>query len=137
MPKPLLQLTYISDAAPDLSHQDVTTIHQQAERNNQQFGITGVLLVTPKHFLQLLEGPVDQVKARFNRIVCDTRHQKVRVVSERLISQRQFPTWQMGLKRILDQGENADLQAIVHLYGQQQQFSEQHADAIALLLKSL
>ncbi|MCT8126256.1 BLUF domain-containing protein [Alishewanella sp. BS5-314] len=137
MSEPLLQLTYISDIAPGLSREQIAAIHQQAERNNQQFQITGVLLVTSRHFLQLLEGPAKQVQARFAVIAADPRHQSVRLVSERLVQQRQFPRWQMGLKRLLDQDEHADLQAVIHLYGQQQQFSEQHADAIALLLKSL
>ncbi|MFN3899266.1 MAG: BLUF domain-containing protein [Alishewanella aestuarii] len=137
MSEPLLQLTYISDIAPGLSREQIAAIHQQAERNNQRLGITGVLLVTSRHFLQLLEGPAKQVKACFAAITADPRHQSVRLVSERLVQQRQFPHWQMGLKRLLDQDEHADLQAVIHLYGQQQQFSEQHADAIALLLKSL
>ena len=137
MSEPLLQLTYISDVAPGLSSEQIATIHQQAERNNQRLGITGVLLVTSLHFLQLLEGPAKQVQARFAVIAADPRHQSVRLVSERPVQQRQFPHWQMGLKRLLDQDEHADLQAVIHLYGQQQTFSEQHADAIALLLKSL
>lgn len=137
MSEPLLQLTYISDIAPGLSREQIAAIHQQAERNNQRLGITGVLLVTSRHFLQLLEGPAELVKTRFKLIAADPRHQSVRLVSERLVQQRQFPHWQMGLKRLLDQDEHADLQAVIHLYGQQQQFSEQHADAIALLLKSL
>lgn len=137
MSEPLFQLTYISDIVPGLSREQIAAIHQQAERNNQRLGITGVLLVTSRHFLQLLEGPAKQVKARFAVIAADPRHQSVRLVSERLVQQRQFPHWQMGLKRLLDQDEHADLQAVIHLYGQQQQFSEQHADAIALLLKSL
>ena len=137
MSEPLLQLTYISDIVPGLSHEQIANIQQQAERNNQQFELTGVLLVTSRYFLQLLEGPAKQVQARFAVIAADPRHQSVRLVSERLVQQRQFPHWQMGLKRLLDQDEHADLQAVIHLYGQQQQFSEQHADAIALLLKSL
>lgn len=133
----LLQLTYISDISPSLTTADINALHQQAKRNNQQLAITGLLLHTNRHFMQLLEGPAALVRTRFAIIAADPRHQHVRLVSERLITSRQFPNWHMGLKRLLDRDEDADLTAVINLYGKQQQFSAQHADAIALLFLSV
>lgn len=137
MAEPLLQLTYISDIPPTLSPADIVQIHQQAEINNQRLALTGLLLHTKRHFMQLLEGPAAVVHARYEIIAADPRHQHVRVISERPIPSRQFPNWHMGLKRLLDQDEDADLTAVINLYGQQQHFSPQHAEAIALLFQAV
>lgn len=133
----LLQLIYISDVNPELAQQDLDLIHQQAERNNTRFNITGLLLVTNKHFMQLLEGDARKVQARFAKIAADPRHHNVRQISLRTIAQRQFPDWHMGLKRLLDQDEHLDLSAVINLYGQQHQFSGQHAEAISMLFRSI
>ena len=137
MSEPLLQLTYISDIPTSLTASDIAAIHQQANRNNQQLGLTGLLLHTGRHFMQLLEGPAPLVRSRFAIIAADPRHQQVRLISERSIASRQFPNWHMGLKRLLDQDEDADLTAVINLYGQQQHFSPQHAEAIALLFQAV
>ncbi|EIW89785.1 BLUF domain-containing protein [Alishewanella agri BL06] len=137
MSEPLLQLTYISDIPSSLTASDIAAIHQQANRNNQQLGLTGLLLHTGRHFMQLLEGPAPLVRSRFAIIAADPRHQQVRLISERSIASRQFPNWHMGLKRLLDQDEDADLTAVINLYGQQQHFSPQHAEAIALLFQAV
>ena len=94
MSKPLLQLTYISDIPSSLTASDIAAIHQQANRNNQQLGLTGLLLHTGRHFMQLLEGPAPLVRSRFAIIAADPRHQQVRLISERSIafgSKSQFP----------------------------------------------
>lgn len=137
MSEPLLQLTYISDISSSLTASDIAAIHQQANRNNQQLGLTGLLLHTERHFMQLLEGPAPMVRSRFAIIAADPRHQQVRLISERSIASRQFPNWHMGLKRLLDQDEDADLTTVINLYGQQQHFSPQHAEAIALLFQAV
>lgn len=133
----LLQLTYISSICPGVSEQQIALIHQQAEKNNARLQITGLLLLTDRCFMQLLEGESTIVKTQFAKIAKDKRHQQVRLVSERVVQQRQFPDWHMGLKRMLDHNEHQDLATIINLYGQQQQFSTQHADAIGLLFRSI
>lgn len=133
----LLQLTYISSICTGVSEHQIALIHQQAEKNNARLHITGLLLMTDRHFMQLLEGEAETVKLQFAKITKDSRHQQVRLVSERWVQQRQFPDWHMGLKRMLDQDEYQDLAAVINLYGQQQQFSTQHADAISLLFRSI
>lgn len=133
----LLQLTYISRICSDVSEHQIALIHQQAEINNARLKITGLLLMTDRYFMQLLEGDSAIVKSKYAKISQDSRHQEVRLVSERLVQQRQFPDWHMGLKRMLDQDEHQDLAAVINLYGQQQQFSSQHADAISLLFRSI
>lgn len=133
----MLQLTYISDRCAGVSKEQLSLIHQQAEHNNARLHITGLLLMTNKHFMQLLEGDAATVQSQFAKIAKDSRHENVRLVSERAVTLRQFPDWHMGLKRILDDDEQQDLSAVIHLYGQQQHFSAQHADAISMLFRSI
>lgn len=65
-----------------------------AERNEAQ-GISGVLLYTPSHFVQALEGPKDAVLKTFQRISADMRHEGVLVVSEKPVGERLFRGWGM------------------------------------------
>lgn len=133
----LMQLAYISDCHSGTTPATVAGIHQQAKRNNAVNKVTGGLLTTDKHFMQLLEGEPQQVEQTYQRIRQDERHTNVRLIFSRNIAQRQFPNWHMGLKRVLDEAEHSDLQTIINMYGQREQFSAQQADAISLLFTSL
>ena len=133
----LMKLAYISDCHSGITPATVADIHQQAKRNNAANEVTGVLLASNKHFMQFLEGEPQQIEQTYQRIRQDTRHTNVRLIFSRSIGQRQFPNWHMGLKRALDEAEQSDLQAIINMYGQREQFSEQQADAISLLFTSL
>ena len=133
----LMQLAYISDCQSGITPAAVAGIHQQAKRNNAINNVTGVLLTTDKHFMQLLEGEPLQVEQTYQSIRQDSRHTNVRLIFSRNTTQRQFPNWHMGLKRLLDQDEDTDLTAVINLYGQQQHFSPQHAEAIALLFQAV
>lgn len=133
----LMQLAYISDCQNGITPAAVAGIHQQAKRNNAINNVTGVLLATDKHFMQLLEGEPQQVEQTYQRIRQDSRHTNVRLIFSRSTTQRQFPNWHMGLKHPLDQAEHSDLLAIINMYGQREHFSDQQADAINLLFSAL
>ena len=133
----LMQLAYISDTQSDINAATVAAIHQQAKRNNALNNVTGVLLTTNKHFMQLLEGEPQQVEQTYQRICQDSRHTNVRMIFSRNTTQRQFPNWHMGLKHTLDHAEHSDLLAIINMYGQREHFSDQQADAINLLFTAL
>jgi hypothetical protein len=133
----LMQLAYISDCQSGTTPAAVAGIHQQAKRNNAINNVTGVLLTTDKHFMQLLEGEPQQVEQTYQRIRQDSRHTNVRLIFSRNTTQRQFPNWHMGLKHTLDHAEHADLLTIINMYGQREHFSDQQADAINLLFSAL
>lgn len=135
--QPLLQLAYVSTALTDTTADCIAEIHQQAKRNNRLHHITGLLLATEQHFLQLLEGPKRDVELTYTRIQRDKRHHNVRLIFKHGVTERQFPEWHMGLRRSFDQAEHEDVTAIVNLYGQRSQFSAQHGAALVLLLSSL
>ncbi len=136
-PAELLEIIYVSDINPDFTAQDLNTLHQQAHLNNLKNDVTGLLLVTDKHFMQLIEGTASAIKSLFTKLGADERHHNVRLISERPLANRQFPDWHMGLRYCLDQAESADIAAVINTYGTQQHFSAQHATAVGMLFRAI
>ena len=73
----------------------VESILNSSSRNNFENGITGVLVVTETHFLQVLEGPFEPLNATFDRIVRDPRHEEMQLISFKEIRERTFADWGM------------------------------------------
>ena len=73
----------------------VESILESSNRNNFENGITGVLVVTETHFLQVLEGPFEPLNATFERIARDTRHGGTQLISFTEIGERRFSDWGM------------------------------------------
>lgn len=73
----------------------VNSILVSSTRNNPDNDITGVLVATETHFLQVLEGAFDTVNATFQRITRDERHDTVQIISFTAINERQFADWAM------------------------------------------
>ncbi len=82
----------VKPAPPDL----LDRILDQSRRNNPARGITGLLCFTSDVFVQVIEGGRDEVCELFNAIVCDNRHNGVRLLSYEEIAERRFPGWTMG-----------------------------------------
>jgi len=73
----------------------VNSILASSTRNNAENGITGVLVATETHFLQVLEGEFEALNAAFERIARDTRHNTVQLISFTEIEERKFGEWAM------------------------------------------
>jgi len=73
----------------------VNSILASSTRNNAANGITGVLVATETHFLQILEGEFESVNATFERIARDTRHDTLQLISFTNIKERKFGNWAM------------------------------------------
>jgi hypothetical protein len=73
----------------------VESILVSSTRNNSANDITGVLVVTETHFLQVLEGPFEPLNATFERIARDTRHAGTQLISFMQIKERKFADWAM------------------------------------------
>lgn len=73
----------------------VNSILASSTQNNPQNGITGVLVATETHFLQVLEGEFEALNATFERITHDTRHDTVQLISFTEIEERKFGDWTM------------------------------------------
>ena len=96
-----------------------TDILHSSEAYNESHGITGVLLASNTHFLQVLEGNYEDVNEAFMRIVRDERHTDIRLIGFSVIDARLFGGW--GMRGIGAFDFNKDIeQQLVGKYGEEE-----------------
>ena len=93
----MVRLIYVSRVARTVRFQDAERIAEGSAKRNARNGITGVLLYTPSHFIQVLEGDSSAVGETFERIHKDPRHTQVRILEQRMIEEREFEGWAMDV----------------------------------------
>ncbi|WP_417819020.1 BLUF domain-containing protein [Tritonibacter scottomollicae] len=97
MSSPLIaSLIYVSTARSGLGLDDFLKIMAVSQRNNQRFGITGLLAFNGLNFMQCLEGDRAATNECLHRIELDDRHSGVTVVNQREATRRQFSDWHMA-----------------------------------------
>ena len=133
----MIRLLYISTTRSPMTLAELDSVLRVSRRNNKAAGVTGLLVVGGRRFLQALEGPEAAVLATFERIRADPRHFAVVILSRSAIEQRQFGEWAMGYQPGAALGAEAsignDVEAliapiddpVVHAYFRQ--FALQHA----------
>jgi hypothetical protein len=92
----LVRLMYASRAAENVDASALLSILKESKVKNPALGVTGVLCFASGIFLQVLEGGRAQVNSLYNRIVTDTRHTDVVLLSYEEIEERCFASWSMG-----------------------------------------
>lgn len=93
------RLLYISTARADLNPNELETLLAQSRRANAAAGLTGLLIVGGRRFLQVLEGPEAAVTSTYDRIRRDDRHFALVKLHEKNIEARSFASWAMGFER--------------------------------------
>lgn len=73
----------------------LNSILVHARQANARVGLTGALICREDVYLQLLEGPEDEVKKAMERIKRDDRHLEVTVHMAQPVSGRMFASWAM------------------------------------------
>ena len=63
--------------------------------NNKKRDITGALICREDIFLQLLEGPKEDIEETYHSIKRDDRHLNVQHLLDHNVDQRLFPAWAM------------------------------------------
>ena len=92
----LVRCLYASRPVGSSNGKALERILEQSRKNNPAIGVTGMLCVADNVFLQVLAGGRDEVCDLFNAIVCDKRHEQVRLLVYEEIAQRRFGNWTMG-----------------------------------------
>jgi hypothetical protein len=92
----LVRLMYASRAVPAVDQEELMAIVRKSKANNGPLGVTGVLCFSEGIFLQVLEGGRSAVNRLYNRIVTDSRHTQVELLSYQEIGERRFAGWSMG-----------------------------------------
>ncbi len=103
----LKQLIYCSDARKAMDPVALRSMLELARIRNAELGITGMLLYSNGHFIQVLEGESVAIDALYDKIAQDPRHQNVRTVMSLCIKARDFPNWSMAYRAV----SPADVQA--------------------------
>ena len=84
------RIIYISTSRTDPDRDMVEDILRASRRNNRRDGLTGLLVVGGRRFLQVLEGPRERTDAAYVRIKADPRHFALVELSRRRITERAF-----------------------------------------------
>lgn len=95
----LVRLMYASRAvAPEQAdpYLLLNAILKTARSHNVANGVTGLLCYADGNFLQVLEGGRGTVNALYARILADTRHREVTLLSYQEVSERRYAGWTMG-----------------------------------------
>jgi len=92
----MLQVVYASAATISFTEKDLMKLLELARARNTAAGISGMLLYHNKSFLQVLEGPREQVDALFTKIEKDPRHKNCLVLLRTEIQEKEFKNWSMG-----------------------------------------
>jgi len=100
MPEEIRQIVYASAATRPLSPQQLAEILEAARDNNGDENITGMLLYRRGHFLQVLEGPDEQLSELLLKLNKDPRHHQVQVLLDGQIPSRAFGTWSMAFQDV-------------------------------------
>lgn len=102
----MFQLVYLSFAEDDFNAEDpergIDNILQVARQYNADHGVTGMLLYKGGVFLQILEGPRDQIETLYGKICMDLRHFGHKVLVKQDAQERIFPEWTMAYRKVDD-----------------------------------
>jgi hypothetical protein len=97
----MIRLIYLSTAVEDFSQSELEELLEKSRKNNQPKGITGLLVIKGRTFIQCLEGEESVIRELFEKIEKDDRHKDVMILEEdEDIQERYFPSWDMGFKNI-------------------------------------
>jgi hypothetical protein len=81
-----------------MSQCDIDRILMTSRLYNEMTGITGLLVYHDKRFLQVLEGPIDELDKVYERIRRDWRHEDCRLLLKETIVARAFDQWEMAYR---------------------------------------
>src|ERR1700722_3616776 len=96
----LSQLVYVSNATAPMTAEAVELIVKRCRRNNEERNISGLLIYSGGHFIQLLEGHQPVLANLFAAIREDARHHNVEQLHFAAAAERLFPSWRMGLLHV-------------------------------------
>jgi Sensors of blue-light using FAD len=93
----MIRLLYCSQAKSDFSEEVLKEILLISRKNNSAAGITGALVHGGGMFMQVLEGPEQNVLRTYMKILDDKRHTDSRIIQISPIKERMFDNWTMGV----------------------------------------
>ena len=114
----MYRLIYKSKSKTAITWDMVRDIMHSSNVHNDEAEVSGILLASNTHYLQLLEGPYDRVNKTFMRIACDQRHCEIQLISFSIIDARIFDAWGMLGIGVFDLNRNLE-EELKQKYGEQ------------------
>jgi len=98
----LVRMVYVSTIVDRLDSGALPRILEVAKENNEKHDLTGLLVFSSKHYLQVIEGGRKSVNQLLNNLYHDERHSHLLVLGMEEISQRIFSQWSMQFVPAID-----------------------------------
>lgn len=92
----MLQLIYASNADFSFSEKDLEELLIQARNQNDSKKITGLLIYHNENFMQVIEGPDNEIENLYSKIENDPCHHNVTLIHKEQIEKNEFSNWSMG-----------------------------------------
>ena len=96
----MFTLVYVSSAVSPFSKSELADLLARSRANNESLGISGMLLYKDGNFMQVLEGEEEPVRALYEKIGTDPRHDGAITLHQSFAQERQFPDWSMGFRNL-------------------------------------
>lgn len=97
------RIIYCSQSTHDMGPDELVALLENARRNNERDGLSGMLLYSSQSFLQMLEGDADALASTYARIGADERHANLRLLLDSDVATPMFPDWTMGFEHVDDE----------------------------------
>ncbi len=107
------QLIYVSEAQKSLTKLDFNAIIKVAIKNNEEMGITGILIFENGHFFQLLEGEAIHIDNLLSILRKDSRHKNIQIIYDKINSNRLVANWAMSYLDLTDINSDLKKSALV------------------------
>jgi hypothetical protein len=91
-------ILYLSWAVVPFTNAQLQELLTLARRRNTELGITGILYYGNERFMQLLEGEEAEIRALYELIKRDPRHQHIITYVDKPVTQRVFAQWTMAFQ---------------------------------------
>lgn len=96
----LAHLAYVSKRKSNCTEEEIEKILAACKKNNPPLNVTGVLLYSDSTFIQYVEGESNELMTLYDKIKKDIRHEKAVMVSYGAITEKIFPSWHMGNRKL-------------------------------------
>ena len=91
-----IRFSYYSKPSGNFRCTDIEGILTAGREYNERLDVSGLLVQTPTHFMQVLEGSREAVSQILYRIMNDRRHTDVTIYGSSEIETRWFGQWRLG-----------------------------------------
>lgn len=89
-------LAYVSTCSKALEQSDLLTLRNAAAKRNEEYGVTGLLVLDDDHFMQYLEGPAAHLELIYWIIRHDKMHYGLVDLFRRPLGKRALQRWSLA-----------------------------------------